>query len=56
MSTKFNIHKDKGSLIGAVGYQTSGKKVSFHIELERTLSNSDVKENLGINAGMRWAF
>ncbi|MDR3629963.1 MAG: autotransporter outer membrane beta-barrel domain-containing protein [Desulfocapsaceae bacterium] len=55
----FDAVKDDGSWIAALGVQTAGgdrNRLQLHAEVEAELGSCTVKQNWGVNVGLRWAF
>ncbi|MDR3629967.1 MAG: autotransporter outer membrane beta-barrel domain-containing protein [Desulfocapsaceae bacterium] len=55
----FDTIKDDGAWIAALGVQTAGgdrNRLQFHAEVEAGLGSPTVKQNWGVNLGLRWAF
>ena len=55
----FEMVKDDGAWIATLGVQTAGgeqNRLQFHVEVEAGLGDPNVKQNWGVNAGLRWAF
>ena len=55
----FDAVKDDGAWIAAIGVQTAGgeqNRLQFYTEVEAGLGSPAIKQNWGVNIGLRWAF
>ncbi|MDR3629964.1 MAG: autotransporter outer membrane beta-barrel domain-containing protein [Desulfocapsaceae bacterium] len=55
----FDAVKDDGAWIAAIGVQTAGgeqNRLQFYTEVEAGLGSPAVKQDWGVNVGLRWAF
>ncbi|MDR3629965.1 MAG: autotransporter outer membrane beta-barrel domain-containing protein [Desulfocapsaceae bacterium] len=55
----FDAVKDDGSWIAAIGVQTAGgeqNRLQFYTEVEAGLGSPAVKQDWGVNVGLRWSF